>query len=56
MPFAAIPFLIAFKYGKRRRYSVDFLEWHTKPRIYCGVEPDSQHRDAYLKEDEAERR
>ena len=56
VPFAAIPFLIAFKYGKPRRYLVDFLEWHAKPRIYCGIEPDSQHRDAYLKEDEAERR
>jgi hypothetical protein len=51
VPVAAIPLLIAFKYGKPRRYLVDFVEWHTKPRIYCGIEPDSQQKSEYLKED-----
>jgi len=50
----AIPLLIAFKYGKPRRYLVDFLEWHTKPRIYCGIERDSQQKMMYLKEDQPE--
>ena len=51
VPIAAIPLLIAFKYGKPRRYLLDFIEWHTKPRIYCGIEPDSQQSAEYLKED-----
>jgi hypothetical protein len=50
VPVAAIPLLIAFKYGKPRRYLMDFVEWHTKPRIYCGIEPDSQQKSEYLKE------
>ena len=54
VPILAIPLLIAFKYGKPRRYLFDFLEWHTKPRIYCGMEPDSQQREIYLKEDQPE--
>ncbi|MGH9628291.1 MAG: hypothetical protein ACRD7E_08130 [Bryobacteraceae bacterium] len=53
VPLAAIPLLIAFKYGKPRRYLLDFLEWHTKPRIYCGIEPDSQQAAEYMKEDQA---
>jgi hypothetical protein len=53
VPIAAIPLLIAFKYGKPRRYLLDFMEWHTKPRIYCGIEPDSQQSAEYLKEDQA---
>jgi len=54
VPIAAIPFLILFKYGKPRRYLFDFIEWHTKPRIYCGIEPDSRQKNDYLREDEAE--
>jgi hypothetical protein len=54
VPIAAIPLLIAFKYGKPRRYLLDFMEWHTKPRIYCGIEPDSQQSAEYLKEDQAQ--
>ena len=50
IPIAAIPLLILFKYGKPRRYLIDFLEWHTKPRIYCGMEPDSQQITEYLEE------
>ena len=55
VPLAAIPSLMAFKYGKPRRYLLDFLEQHTKPRVYCGMEPDSQQRIEYFKkEDETE--
>ena len=46
--------LIAFKYGKPRRYLFDFLEWPAKPRIYCGMERDSQQKLMYLTEDEPE--
>jgi hypothetical protein len=52
VPIAAIPLLIAFKYGKPRRYLIDFIDWHTKPRIYCGIEPDSQQSAEYLREDQ----
>ena len=54
VPVLAIPLLIAFKYGKPRRYLVDFIESHTRPRIYCGMEKDSQQSAMYLKEDEPE--
>ena len=51
VPIAAIPTLMAFKYGKPRRYLFDFLEWHAKPRIYCGMEPDSQQTTEYYLEE-----
>ena len=54
VPLATIPLLIAFKYGKPRRYLFDFIEWHTKPRVYCGVEPDSEQRLEYVREDTTE--
>ena len=54
VPVLAIPILIAFKYGKPRRYLFDLLEWHVKPRIYCGMERDSQQNSMYLKEDQPE--
>ena len=50
VPIAAIPLLMVFKYGKPRRYLFDFLEWHAKPRIYCGMEPDLQQTTEYLEE------
>jgi hypothetical protein len=54
VPLMAIPCLMAFKYGKPRRYLMDLLNWHTQPRIYCGIEPDSQIRVEYLREEESE--
>jgi len=54
IPIGAVPLLMVFKYGKPRRYLFDFLEWHTKPRIYCGLEPDSQQTTGYLEEGRAE--
>lgn len=53
VPVLSIPLLIAFKYGKPRRYLLDFLESRLKARIYCGLEPDAQLRTDYLKEEEA---
>jgi len=50
IPIAAVPLLIAFKYRKPRRYLFDFLESHAKPRIYCGMEPDSQQTTEHLEE------
>ena len=54
VPVLAIPLLIAFKYGKPRRYLFDFIEWHAKPRIYCGMERDAQQSVTYLKEGQPE--
>jgi hypothetical protein len=52
VPVATIPVLIACKYGKPRRYLADFITWHTKPQIYCGMESDSQQTIEYLKEEQ----
>ena len=54
VPIAAIPLLMVFKYGKPRRYLFDYIEWHAKPRIYCGMEPDSQQTTEYLGEEGSE--
>lgn len=48
-PVLAVPFLILFKYGKPRRYLLDFIEYHTKPKVYCGLEPDTQQTVEYFK-------
>ena len=54
VPVAAVFLLIGFKYGKPRRYLADFFAWHTRPRIYCGIEPESRQTQEYLKEEETE--
>ena len=54
VPLAAIPLLMVFKYGKPRRYLFDYIEWHAKPRIYCGMEPDSQQTTEYYLEEGGE--
>ena len=53
VPLLAVPALIAFKYGKPRRYLLDFLDYHLKPRIYCGLERDSAMNQEYLAKDVA---
>lgn len=50
VPVLAVPFLILFKYGKPRGYLVDFLIFHAKPKVYCGLEPDGMHTEPYLLE------
>jgi hypothetical protein len=52
VPVLSVPFLMLFKYGKPGGYLKDFLAWHTKPRIYCGLEPDSGMKLDYFKEEE----
>lgn len=49
-PVLAIPLLILFKYGKPRGYLVDAISYHARPRVYCGLEPDSQQQLEYFKE------
>jgi hypothetical protein len=51
VPLLAVPFLILFKYGKPRRYLLDFIAYHAKPKVYCGLEPDVEQRDEYLQAD-----
>jgi hypothetical protein len=52
VPLSVVPLLMIFKYGKPRGYLRDLLEWHTKPRAYCGLARDKQLRSAYVKEEE----
>ena len=52
-PILSIPFLMLFKYGKPNGYLVDLAKWHIKPRIYCGLEPDSRFKLEYLKQETA---
>jgi hypothetical protein len=52
VPVLSVPLLMLFKYGKPRGYLKDILAWHTKPRIYCGLELDSQINLAYLTEED----
>ena len=52
VPVLSIPFLMLFKYGKPSGYLKDFLAWYAKPRIYCGLEPDSGMNLDYFKEEE----
>lgn len=40
VPVLSVPALILFQYGKPRGYLRDWLIWHVKPHLYCGVEPD----------------
>ena len=47
-----VPALMLFKYGKPRRYLLDLVFWHSKPRAYCASARDTQLTAKYLKEDE----
>lgn len=49
VPVVAVPVLMLFKYGKPRGYIRDLIVWHTKPHIYCGLEPDREFTEEYLK-------
>lgn len=48
VPLLAVPFLILFKYRKPRRYLLDFVAYHSKPKVYCGLEPDLEQDTGYL--------
>jgi hypothetical protein len=49
VPLLAVPFLILFKYGKPRRYLLDFIAFYAKPKVYCGLEPDTEQDVEYFK-------
>jgi hypothetical protein len=49
VPVLGIPFLILFKYGKPGGYLMDWLSFHLKPRVYCGLEGDREQTEPYLK-------
>ncbi len=49
VPVIAVPVLVLFKYGKPRGYIRDLLVWHTKPHIYCGLEPDREFTKEFLR-------
>ena len=49
VPAVSIPGLMLFKYGKQRGYLVDWVEFHTKPHVYSGLEPDTQLTKSYSK-------
>lgn len=50
VPLLAVPFLILFKYGKPRGYLLDLVSHYAKPRLYCGLERDTQQTSEYLQE------
>ena len=54
VPVLSVPLLILFKYGKPRGYVRDWVNSHTKPRIYCGLEPDSEQKAGYLSDHDKE--
>ncbi|MBV9479842.1 MAG: hypothetical protein JO249_03695 [Acidobacteria bacterium] len=49
VPIFSVPGLIVFKYGKQRGYLLDWILFHTKPHVYCGLERDSELASEYLK-------
>jgi hypothetical protein len=49
VPLLAVPFLILFKYGKPRRYLLDFVAYHARPRVYCGLELDTEQDAEYFR-------
>jgi len=48
VPVFTIFFLLTFKYGKPRGFLVDWWKFHTRPHVYCGLEPDSNVTGPYL--------
>ena len=53
VPLAAIPLLLAFKYGKPRGYFADLVAWHTRPRAYCAAARDRQINSPYINSEAA---
>ena len=48
-PVLSIPGLMLFKYGKQRGYLLDWVQFHTKPHVYMGLDRDTQIQSPYLK-------
>ena len=49
VPIAAVPLLMLFKYGKPRGYLRDQFSRLVQPRIYCGLEPDTEFTKEFLR-------
>lgn len=49
VPVLAVPFLVLFKYGRPRGYLLDLWNYHTRPKFYCGLEPDTEQEVEYFK-------
>ena len=49
VPVVAVPVLMLFKYGKPRGYIRDLIVWRAKPHIYCGLEPDREFTNEFLR-------
>ena len=49
IPVIAVPLLMLFKYGKPSGYLLDLALWHTRPHIYCGLEPDQEFTKEFLR-------
>ncbi len=52
VPVMSVPGLMFFKYGKQRGYLLDWVQFHTKPHVYAGIERDSRLQTPYLKQGE----
>ena len=48
IPALTVVLLLTFKYGKPRGYLRDWWRYQTKPRVYCGLERDSQVTLPYI--------
>ena len=48
VPVLSVPGLMLFKYGKQRGYLLDWVQFHTKPHVYAGVDRDTQIETPYL--------
>ena len=50
VPALSVPALMLFKYGKQRGYLHDWLQFHTKPHVYSGLERDRELTTEYLRD------
>jgi hypothetical protein len=48
VPVLSVPGLMLFKYGKQRGYLLDWVQFHTKPHVYAGIDRDTQIKTPYL--------
>lgn len=50
VPLLSIPALMLFKYGKQRGYLADWIMFHAKPHVYCGIERDKKFTREYIED------
>jgi hypothetical protein len=50
VPILSVPALMLFKYGKQRRYLLDWVLFHTKPHVYSALEQDRELTREYIKD------